>query len=118
MGRWQMMPVFSPAFCDPDRVISLFSNHGDCRHQMADSLPGRRTPARLGLLTRLRDFAALCTILCRSHAALEEVVRADPSLAPAVTQVRSTLLSAVPGKVMDAASVLLAADSTSWADTD
>lgn len=73
---------------------------------------GRRTPARLAVLTQIRDLGALDVALCRAHAGLEAAVRQDPALAGAVAQARASLLRPAEGEMAAAATALLTAAQT------
>ena len=70
---------------------------------------GRRTPARLGMLSRIRDLGAFSATLSRTDDALDATLREIPALAAEVLTARAALLRPSTGALLAAGTALLAA---------
>ncbi len=91
----------------PDRAAILSS----CYDRYAAGLLwlGRRTPARLSLLSRIHDFGQLEAAVGRAQAGLQATLQEVPALADEVAAARTALLQPGADEVQAAAAALLAA---------
>ena len=91
----------------PDRTATLTSRYD--RFAAGLLWLGRRTPARLVLLSRIRDMGDLDVALQRAKGGLEAILHQAPALAPEVAAARVALVHPAATKLQEAGAALLQA---------